>query len=810
MSNNINVWYKRKNENKYHKIKEYINRTNNEPILSWTKDISNKLEEFDVKLWNPKDSDMILFIPQFGDTFAFTDSQNNILNNTFFGVNMSSEWIPQGLKDNNSSCNYEFNLRIKTKNFSTKEIILDYSTSFYINDILPIIFADTPSLGGIKTNGIVIPKHDYGGENFLIAPLKFQGEQFDALTKILDVIGWTFSYYYYSELDAINGLHVIKQISMYPKTVYRNPPNDWVEGFSFNIWKNGFIQNIDYPSLDDRQLLLTEKSFNIVENGFFSKNAIKLKLFIKTITGEGTRKVITASGVTDTYNIGGCFEIKSIAIRVVTNVLTVTSTIVFAIPVIKSSAINFYQQRLIDNNLGTKLRCRIISNSTEYFSDFTINDLTQTITLLTAIPSLSINDEFELTNSYDILKANLASYPPEVNGYIIKKLDQENTTIQFTLYDKPEAQKEIVVYYYPITQVYKSQVNTQDIEQTGYRGLTETIKETVTIEQADEIFNEYLKLMKPLVELNLNTSHRKNILDINTLIPINFETIQQSYIVTESKGKILSEYGLYKNNPLITQDLKISSYRIMIDDILAKIRNDSEAILNLNLASNILEYSNNKMKFKQISNATLPSVNTPIITLIDNITATSFDIHFLAVNTDTYIFYARNNSGGLEIGYQKTIIAIEGTPIIQTLSYAIAGYPSGVPPYPLDAIPYALNVSMLAIRGIESSSLSNIVNVNYYVNQFPTSITGSWGTLSLNYSYVFNPQSSGDLTNYGSSGGTAPYLDRRNSGDNYPTWVNDSGVWGLDFHNSNYSGIRVPLDNFPSSDQKITIICFLI
>ena len=194
MTNNLEVWFKRVNENKYHRILDFVNRSNNEPILSWTKDVSNKLQEFDLHLYNPVDENLIPIAPQIGDSIAITDFQNNIFNNTFYGIVLSNEINPIGVKGD--SCNFEYNLKVKAKNFSTQEITLDYSTSFYINDILPIIFNNTPSLGGILSNGYVIPKHNYGGENFLLPPVKFQGEQFDALVKILDLVGWTFSVSY--------------------------------------------------------------------------------------------------------------------------------------------------------------------------------------------------------------------------------------------------------------------------------------------------------------------------------------------------------------------------------------------------------------------------------------------------------------------------------------------------------------------------------------------------------------------------------------------------------------------------------------
>lgn len=75
------------------------------------------------------------------------------------------------------------------------------------------------------------------------------------------------------------------------------------------------------------------------------------------------------------------------------------------------------------------------------------------------------------------------------------------------------------------------------------------------------------------------------------------------------------------------------------------------------------------------------------------------------------------------------------------------------------------------------------------LTQFPETITGAWGTLTLDYGYIFNPQSSGDLTDYSGNNNIAT-LDRRNSGDSYPSWVQVGGAWGLYF-TDDFSALRV-------------------
>lgn len=773
---NLEIWYKRVNESKYHRILDFVNRAENLPILTWTKDVSNKLQEFDLHLYNPIDEDSLPIFPKSGDSIAITDFQNNIFNNTFFGVVMSKEYEPIGVTASNDT-NWVYTLKVQAPNFSTQEITLDYINSVYINDILPIIFNNTPSLGGILSNGIVISKHNYGGENFLLPPPKFQGEQFDCLVKILDSIGWTFGYYYYSELNSVTGLHIVKQIDMFPKNFLKSAPQDWQDGFNFNIYKNGLLANPDYPNLDDNKYIFGENKVSLSEDSYQSKNAIKLKLFIKNSTGEGTKKVITSTGLTDTYNLGGAFEIKSIAIKVFdengidVKVKTVTSTTVFTVGAMVSSTINFYQQRLLDNGLGTKMRCKIISSSVEYFSYFTINNSTQTITLDTAVSGLAINDTFELVNCYDILRENLLGYPPDVNGYIVKKLDNEQSTITFTEYDRPEAKKQIVVYYYPITQLYKMQVDSLSIEQTGYRGLTETIKDAVTTEQAEEIFNEYLKLMKPLKELNLLSSHRKSILDINTNVPVVFGDINQNLIVVESSGKILSNYGFYRNKPLIVQDkIRLASYKNNIDDILLKIQNQSLAIQNMNLLNDIQEFTIDEDIFEEIGDNALNELITPIMQDPSNILFDRFTMNFISSNVTSYRVLVGNDIDFTDkIVYNLGIVSDPETLTSADLSIGSLSYP--------------VWVKIQAIRGTELSSFSNVKQANFidttdlkiFSNLKNNSLVdnSSFGNdlvLGNGATFTANPVFSSDTTSV--------YLD----GTNDYAYVNhDSSIDSVDF-----------------------------
>ncbi|MFN8671917.1 MAG: S8/S53 family peptidase [Candidatus Sericytochromatia bacterium] len=105
-------------------------------------------------------------------------------------------------------------------------------------------------------------------------------------------------------------------------------------------------------------------------------------------------------------------------------------------------------------------------------------------------------------------------------------------------------------------------------------------------------------------------------------------------------------------------------------------------------------------------------------------------------------------------------------------------------------------------------TLPNAINVQNNTNQtkqFPTSITVNGVTTNLDYGYIFNPQSQGDLTDYSFNNLNGIKLITRNSLDNSASWINDNGKWGLDFSNSPFSALEVPDGNYEFLDKYTTI-----
>ena len=102
----------------------------------------------------------------------------------------------------------------------------------------------------------------------------------------------------------------------------------------------------------------------------------------------------------------------------------------------------------------------------------------------------------------------------------------------------------------------------------------------------------------------------------------------------------------------------------------------------------------------------------------------------------------------------------------------------------------------------------NSVTPTTQTNKFPSSITVNGITTNLNYGYIFSPKSTSDLFDY-STNNNIQSLIRRSPSDNYPEWVQDNGMWGLDFHNSLYSALQIDDSENVELNSEFTVV-FLI
>lgn len=719
---NITIWYRRQNESKYHKITQWINRNNQDPLISWNRDINDKFFQFTLKLYNPFDEDSLPFIPDTGDEFVVTDWQNNIFGNIFIGIAEDIKRTYYGLDDTEQATNKYFDILVQNKDFSTEKGITEKLNSSYINDLLPSLFNNTPSLGGVLSNGINIPKHDYGGENFLIPPLKLVGSQYERLLKLLDLIGWSFIYFYYSELSDTNGLHIVKQLNMFPKNSGRSASSDWQPGITFQSFTTGIL------ATDDTENIICERNITYKKSNRQLKNSIELKLNLKSSISDVGKKF--RQEVTEEKNIfllGGAFDVKSIAIEIITFISSVISDSVFTISAEKASAINYYQERMNNNSLDGLMECDINSGSVDYNRVFTLDVLTNTITLAEPITGLMNGSKFTLTGAYNLLEPNLNSYPSDGNGYVIKNVDSENTSIKFTDYDMPNIGSFITGYYYPIETIYKTKNDTDSIDKLGFRGLEEEIKEPITNEQGEELFAEKRKKMKALEVLNLEASHRKNVLNLYTSIPVDLEDIKKVFIVTASEGKVIHDEGFYTNTPLITQQIELSTDKDNYGDLLSKIQNNSKATMNLNLKNNVEEIIRASIFIREKSNNSLPSLILPIMLDPSNILFDRFTVNFITSNCTRHRILFADNIDFID-SYNITIDIFQDPETTASFELEI-----------LD-LNYPVFVKIQAVRGVELSPFSNIKqasNLRNYVIDVNTKVNNTFQN-TLNNSIANN------------------------------------------------------------------------
>lgn len=769
---NITIWYRREKESKYHIITQWINRNNQDSIISWNRDINDKFFQFTLKLYNPLDSDSIPFIPNTGDEFVITDHQNNIFGNIFIGIAEDVKRTYYGLDETGEATNKYYDILIQNKDFSTEKGITERLNSSYFNDLLPIVLNNTPSLGGVLSNGINIPKHDYGGENFLIAPLKLIGSQYERLLKLLDLIGWSFIYYYYSELSETNGLHIVKQLNMFPKNSGRSPSWDWQKGITFPIVKNGFLENRDYPDYDDRETIICEKNMTYKKSNRQLKNSIELKLNIKSsLNGNGKKFRKEVIENTNTFNIGGSIDVKSVAIEVITFISSVTSDSIFTIPAEKANIIDYYQERMNNNSLDGLMQCDIHLTGVDYTRNFTLNVSTNTITLTEPISGLTNGLKFTLTGAFDLLPPNLNSYPADGNGYVIKTIDAENTILKFTEYDTPNQEHFITGYYYPVETGYKTKNDVDSINKIGFRGLEEEIKDPVTDEQAEELFAEKRKTMKALEVLNLIATHRKNILDLYSSIDVDFEDIKGRLIVTASEGKVIHDEGFYNNTPLIIQDIELSSYKDNYGDLLAKIQNNSKATMNLNLKNNVEEIIRASIFIREKANDSQLNLIIPEITGVSGITTDEFTLEFLSSNTSGYLVDISDNIDFTTFIKQNSLIYVVSAPNNPvSFNFTITGHS------------YPLYVRIRAFRGAEISSFSNTQQVNSGINR-----TGLKVELNLKNSSLVDTSSYGNdlvLVN-GATFTSDPVL----SGDTTSVYFDGINDYAYVNHDTSFDGV---------------------
>lgn len=667
---NLDIYYRKFGTSKYIWITQCVD-TSQGYFINWDRNISNKLYEFTINLYNPVDLDGNEIEPDNGDEIVIVENSIGVpwevFNNTFIGIIEKSEESLKGLKDESeSNFNTYYNLLIRNKNFSTTEKTIEITSNQNLSTILNQIFSTVTELGG-ERYGITIPKYYISAPDIEIPPFKYIGSELDCLVKILNLVGYTFYFYYYLDPDTTNNLKIVKQIFIEDSINFNpSPSQDWNNGINFNSLKNGIIEDV---SLKDEYIVTEDiRTFKKIKDSRNLRNYLKLLFHVKNQTETGLKRYTELGSDKDTFFIGKSWDIKYVGISIFDTIVTVNSSTSFEIHITQANDIAYYENRMNNNNLNSSLVCRIVSGPNEYFRTFLLSGTT--ILLSEPIISLSAGDVFELVNCFDILKENLLSYPGDNTGFVIKSIS-ENSSIKFTDLDKPAPDKTVVIYHYPIENSFYSDVYVSNIAKFGFRGKPEEISYTISEEQKQLLIDQYLKYTEPLEEYHL-TTHRKTILNVNTKVKVNYKNTNKNFIVTESSGKVIVDDGLYKDKPLIVQEVILSSYKDNLSDLLAKLETDSELF-----QSNSLETIVNEVIYFELSyDDVLDEISELILTAYNatNITSNGFTARWYHDGSHGYIIQVSNDVSFSSILYFEEVIGsfILGNTITNEMNFSLS------------------------------------------------------------------------------------------------------------------------------------------
>lgn len=572
---------------------------------------------------------------------------------------------------------------------------------------------------------------------------------------------------------------------------------EWVDGINDASFRDAITLNpYFYSGSNLKPYIAKDISFKPIIDSTTIKNMFRINALILDSDTELNRIDLATTG-SDTYNIGKAWDIVYVARLITSDIRDVASNTVFNVSLPVSEIIGNYDSRFTTNNLGGRLVCNIFKDNDKYIRKFNISG--QTITLDEGITGLDNTYTFELINAYDVLPEGLeqtTGYP--VRGYVIKHVKpSEDCYIKFPKYDIPnrEVGASVVIYYRKVNEAQPIFTFQDSIDKYGLFAETISLDFPISQDQLNLITNELEKFKEPLITLELET-YRPSYAQRGWSLPVNITNAiyNGNYSVVSKSIEYIHPEGQKENYPLIKQNVKLANYINNLESIIASFKRQAQ--VKANIAQNFQNKTIINMKYSITSNEGIN--NIPVALPATNLTGSTFDVNFTAVSSISYQIQVASDIGFTSIINQFDIngaFAL-GSTITQNFDFSL---------YPPIYNNYYYRVRATFGGGSTPSSWSNIINVEVS-NGFPTSITGAWGTKTLTYDYIFNPQTSGDFTNYGSISGTIPYLDRRNSGDNYPTWINESGDFGLDFSNSPYGGLRVPSNNFSSNPSKITII----
>lgn len=573
----VALYYRQYGNTTWQDVSEYIGKKG---LITWSQELGLNLVEFSFTLENPLDESNDPLIIEVGDDFVLCPDNNRdfVLGNCAgLVINNGKKIIAWDSKNDIPKLRYD--IKVRQRDFSKDIAYFDYKTDTSLSTILDDIINthSNDQLGGyLSYADQTINKYELLAPDITISSFDFQGKALKALIQLLNSIGYYFRIDYFIEPDSTYTLRLIGRLTVFNAS--GTPAGGvWAEGISNDTVRRGYIVNpyyIDADTTPEQPSILWGETLPELETDYESaKNYFNFIALVQ----DGltlTREDFTQTNLDNFKLANKAKDIVYVARLVKDYVVSVSSTTIFTLPLGSSQKLLYDQQRLTDNNLGGQMVCKITSSGVEYIRVFTISS--QIVTLTEAISTLSVNDMFELINSYDILEENLDIYP--VDGYVIKHVRyDENGEVKFPKYDKPNPADTVVIHYYALSDYIKETYFQDSINKYGLFDFDLDIDYPLVTEQLTLINNEFYKYVDPLKTVKFKSLRPEPLTPGQSLSIDVTNLVSGQFLVNSVECKLIADKA-YKNkytlpdsqnNLLIEQTIELASYRNSLTEILA-------------------------------------------------------------------------------------------------------------------------------------------------------------------------------------------------------------------------------------------------
>ena len=641
-SKQLQFLYRRYGESIWHNIRF-------KEFPSFNLNIENKLFQFNFSSYKPIDKFGNEIIPDTGDDVAIcTDrTYSKIFSECFAGTVALIEDDYQGLTESKQKFEVVYNKTVQQRNFATEVITLEIMAATPLNDILALIFEKArEEVGGALSNGEIIPKFTNYSANIDVAPFSLSGDPLDVLQEVLKSVGYNYQIDYRVEPHTTNTINLIQTYRIFDKNGYGSISPEWNSGITFDTVAQGLMMNPNFETFDDYRIVITESEFKYKKDATVIKNWFNLITKLKDLNNLSRYDEVSPDGIKDTFSFGSSYDVKYVAIPTTSNILTKLSDAEITIELAPSESLIRYQERLVNNGLGTKLVILIKPSATNLdipidgiFREIEIDDITNVITLLVETPEVKVNDSVELVHAFDIVAENYddpGNYdilPSDETGYVIKHISSDPdslSSVKFTNFDKPNKDQSVLIHYYSVNS--NPQVKVFDNKRYGLRVSKQELPYAITTEQLEFIYENYLKFTEPLETITF-TSYRPSICQIGWSLPVRIPRTSQNFIVLNVDGEVIGyKDSVYGNLPIIKQQITLGLYSDTLEDIFAMFKN-ADDVAKSRLKEIKQEIFSHTLQFVQsLNESTILTtlISNPIALDATDISSTSFTLNWTA------------------------------------------------------------------------------------------------------------------------------------------------------------------------------------